>query len=53
MFAEFMNGIYLNIVLTWGPVNVGPIGDLFVGALALAPAVWGHQGTGGGLRTGH
>lgn len=53
MFAEFTNGIYLNTVLTWGPVNVGPVGDLFVGALALGPAVWGHQGAGGGLRAGH
>lgn len=45
--------IYLHFVLTWGPVNVGPIGDLFIGALALAPAVRGHQRAGGGLRAGH
>lgn len=41
------------MVLTWGPVDVGPIGDLFVGAFALAPTVWGHQGAGGGLGAGH
>lgn len=45
--------MYLHLVLTWGPVNVVPVGDLLVGALALAPAVWGHQGAGGGLRAGH
>lgn len=41
----------VNLVLTWGPVNVGPVGYLFIWALALAPAVRGHQGAGGGLRT--
>lgn len=45
--------LYAHSVLTWGPVNVGPVWDLFAGALALAPAVWGHQGAGGGLRAGH
>lgn len=45
--------MYLHLVLTWGPVDVGPIGDLFIGALALAPAVLGHHGAGGGLRAGH
>lgn len=43
----------MNRVLTWGPVNIGPIRDLLVGALALAPAIWGHQGAGGRLRTRH
>lgn len=42
----------INCILTRGPVNVGPIGDLFTGALALAPAVWSHQGAGRRLRAG-
>lgn len=46
---EVLSNIYLHLILTWGPINVGPIGDLLIGALALAPAVWGHQGAGGGL----
>lgn len=27
--------------LTWRPVDIGPIGHLFTGALALSPAIWG------------
>lgn len=47
------NVFFYYLLLTWGPVNVGPIGDLFIGALALAPAVRRHQGAGRGLRAGH
>lgn len=50
---EVLSNTYLHLILTWGPVNVGPIGDLLIGALALTPAVWGHQGAGGGLGAGH
>lgn len=50
---EVLSNIYLHLILTWGPVNVGPIGDLLIGALALAPAVWGHKRAGGRLRAGH
>lgn len=41
------------MVVTGGPVDVGPVGDLLVGALGLTPAVWGHQCAGGGVRAGH
>lgn len=47
----FYTFILLHLILTWGPVNVGPIGDLFTGTLALAP-VRGHEGAGGRLRAG-
>lgn len=50
---ELTDGIVSKMVLTWGPVNVGAVGELFVGALALAPTVWAHQGAGGGLGAGH
>lgn len=40
-------------LLTWWPADVGPIGHLVVGILALAPAVWGHQWTGRRLSALH
>ena len=43
----------MNLLLTWGPVYIVPIGDLLIRALALAPAVRGNQGAGGGLGAGY
>lgn len=32
--------------LTWWPVDIGPIGHLITAALALRPAIRGHQRAG-------
>lgn len=40
-------------LLTWWPVDIGPVCHLVTVALALPPAVRGDQGAGRRLRAGH